>query len=322
MNTHFISDSEVRAYLRDLLQTIGRMDPRPTVWCPMTRSGTVLLKEMRTIMQNEMPELATGFSVVTMDADDKGNVYFNNREAGDIEGKHVFLFDGAIHSGTKIGNCVRELMQCRAAAVSTYTLVLKNSSAFIPTLWGVSINDTDRAFFLLSTIPNNRLDAGPHKSAPPYVHMRILRESDLTAAPIVSGVASLDRVTWSDRHFDMQLDHERATYVLETGRTTVGYLTVNCSTPGALHVDEIVVDQNARAFGYGGILLRYAETLARQNDASFVRLHAISDREQFYKNHGYHPVPGGKPIRLDAETYCLMERPVLYHLRPRNGIQP
>lgn len=285
----------------------------------MTRSGTVLLREMHELLRVEFPDLARGFSVITADADDHGTVSFRHRDPGDIEGKHVFLFDGAIHSGAKMGNCVRQLLRSGAAGVCTYALVLKHGSLFIPTLWGISVADTDRAFFLLDTIPNNRLDAGPHQEAPPFVHLRALGEGDLTLAPIVSGVASLDRVTWGDRYFDMQLDSERATYLLEIGTGIVGYLTVNRATRDTLQVDEIVVDQSARGGGYGGILLRFAETLARQGDARFVRLHAIEERLQFYEKHGYHPVPGAKSLRLDAEIYHLMERPVLYHLRPRHG---
>lgn len=285
----------------------------------MTRSGTVLLREMHELMRLEFPELAHGFSVVTVDADDQGSVSFRHHELGDIEGKHIFLFDGAVHSGTKMGNCVRELLRSGAAGVCTYSLVLKHSSMFIPTLWGISIADTDRAFFLLESIPNNRLDAGPHKEAPPFVHLRALAESDLTLQPIVSGVASLDQVTWGDRYFDMQFGTDRITYLLETGTGIAGYLTVNRSSPGTLQVDEIVVAQSMHGGGYGGILLRFAETLARQGDARFVRLHAIEERIPFYGKHGYHPVPGAKPLRLDTEVYHLMERPVLYHLRSRNG---
>ena len=183
----------------------------------------------------------------------------------------------------------------------------------------MSIADTDRAFFLLDSIPNNRLDAGPHQDSPPYVHIRALSESDLDTVPVVSGVSSLDRVTWSDRNFDMQLDPDRNTYLLESALTIVGYLTVNCSTPRVLQVDEIVVDQAARGTGYGGILLRFAETLARQKDSHSVRLHAIEERIPFYSKHGYAPVAGAKSLRLDSEIYHLMERPVLYHLRSRNG---
>ena len=322
MNTHFISHSEVRAYLRDLLRNLRGMNPRPAVWCPMTRSGTVLLREMRALMETEFQDLAQGFSVVTVDADDHGAVSFRGYESGDFEGKKVFLFDGAVHSGTKIQSCTRKLLSLGATDICTYSLVLKHSSKFIPTLWAVSIADTDRAYFLLDSIPNNRLDAGPHHDSPPYVHIRTLSENDLDMAPVVSGVASLDRVTWSDRNFDMQLDSERSTYLLESASVVVGYLTVNRSTPGVLQVDEIVVGQSSRGAGHGGILLRFAETLARQSDAHSVRLHAIEDRIQFYSKHGYHPVAGAKALRLDSEVYHLMERPVLYHLRPRNGGSP
>ncbi len=42
-----------------------------------------------------------------------------------------------------------------AKQVCSYALVMKHSSGFIPSFWGVTIGDHDRAYFLLDVLPNN-----------------------------------------------------------------------------------------------------------------------------------------------------------------------
>ena len=84
----------------------------------------------------------------------------------------------------------------------------------------------------------------------------------------------------------------------------------------SLVIDEIVVDKNHHKKGYGSILLRLADTLARQSDCRFVRLNAIETRIEWYQGFGYEPSPGKRPLVLDSEKYIPMERQVLYHIDP------
>jgi hypothetical protein len=76
-------------------------------------------------------DLAQGFSVVTVDADDQGAVSFRGYETGDFEGKKVFLFDGAVHSGSKIQSCTRKLLSLGATGICTYSLVLMACPRFL-----------------------------------------------------------------------------------------------------------------------------------------------------------------------------------------------
>ena len=180
------------------------------------------------------------------------------------------------------------------------------------------IDDTDRAFFLLDTIPNNRLDTGKGGRAQPYVHMRVLKAEDLNLPAVQTGVIGLDRVTWGDRQFNMRTTPGRTTYLLQSGREIVGYLTITLSDGGVFYIDEVAVDKNHQGQngkGYGPIMMRFADSLARHNDCRLVRLYAINDRIKFYEGHGYQVVQSVAPIPLDKNTYQLMERPILYHLR-------
>jgi ribosomal protein S18 acetylase RimI-like enzyme len=214
-------------------------------------------------------------------------------------------------------NCVREVLRHGAAGVCTYSLVLKRGSKFIPTLWGVTVDDVDRAFFLLDKIPNNRLDAGcpksPTKRKPLNIHLRVLAESDLKKPPVVSELDSLDRVTWGDRYFDMKAGGQhRCSYVLEKGDKILGYLTLSHPEAGRLSIDEVAVDRNHRGKNIGAVLVRFADTMARQFDCLNIQLQAIANIRDFYKGFGY-KVIAESPLTLDDEEYWLMEKPVIYN---------
>jgi hypothetical protein len=85
---------------------------------------------------------------------------------------------------------------------------MKAGASFVPTIWGVTIDETDRAFFLLDEIPNHRLDAGnPEKKQPP-VHVERLDQRHKDRPAVTSGVESMDRPKWSDRLFQMRVTPE------------------------------------------------------------------------------------------------------------------
>jgi GNAT superfamily N-acetyltransferase len=117
-------------------------------------------------------------------------------------------------------------------------------------------------------------------------------------------------------------EHKECTYVLQTGSGIVGYLSLHFSDPTCLFVTEIAVDKKyqskgkgknqRKGKGYGAILLRFADTLARQSNCLWVRLNAIEEKIPFYKGFGYRKIPGRKPIVLDNKKYFPMEHKVVY----------
>jgi GNAT superfamily N-acetyltransferase len=206
--------------------------------------------------------------------------------------------------------CASQILKHGPASLTTYALAVKRCSSFFPTLWGVMTEPGDRPYFLLKEIPNNRLNAGAARKQPP-VHVRILADEHTKLPAMRSGLESIDRVTWSDRLFQMRTSLGTSTYVLEHGSTVVGFLTVHTDAD-RLTIAEVVVDQSHQSNGYGGILLRFAETLARQGDCRVIQLNAISDKVPVYQGFGFAQQPVA-PIALDDETYHPMERLVLYH---------
>lgn len=318
MITHFLGVEEVAGYLRDLVTRLESCEQVPTVWCAMTDSGVELVPHLVKAVQAVAPDLAETVQLISVYCNDEsGGLRFDvgDMVKGVVEGKHILLFDAAVHSGSTMTKALAELRQLGASEVTTYTLVLKQGSHFIPSLWGVMVNDPDRAYFLLESIPNNRLTT--HKNDHrPYFHMRHLCEADLSLPPIKSTVASLDRVTWGDRWFDMvESGQSRRTYLLENCAGVVGYLTVHEDSDNAFVIDEVAVSEDHQKKSYGGILMRFADTLARQSDALKIRLNAISNKVQWYGGFGYRVVAGRDPIPLEKEQYVPMERVLLYHLQ-------
>jgi GNAT superfamily N-acetyltransferase len=329
MVTYFLSKDEVRAYLRDFLARLERLDPIPTVWCPVTLSGTTLLKELIPLMKEYHPELAKKITTIGVGVKNKTVKFETKFPEREVAKKCVLLFDSSMHTGGTMRRCVAEAMRLGASGVATYSLVMKRGSCFIPTFWGMMIDDTDRIYFLLDKIPNGRLDYGPEKDATgkarkiSCVHVARLCEDHLKTKPVNCGVISLDRVTWGDRHFDMQAgEHKECTYILQTGAETVGYMSVHLSDPACLFVTEIAVDKKhqgkgkgknrRKGKGYGAILMRFADTLARQCNCLWVRLNAIEEKISFYEGFDYQKIPGRKPIVLDHEKYFPMEHKVVY----------
>jgi N-acetylglutamate synthase-like GNAT family acetyltransferase/hypoxanthine phosphoribosyltransferase len=318
MTTFYLGEEETRAYACDLLERLKELDHPPDAWCPITRSGIAIFNLMLEIAQKDYPDLIKGVVVVRIDVDSKRTIAsFPDNNSDDLKGKNVLLLDGAIHSGKMMSLCATAVLKFNPAELVSYALVIKRGSSFIPTFWGLMIEETDRAFFLLNKIPNHRLVIKSTSKKKSPVHFQRLNNDLLSHPKIQSGVPSMDRMEWSDRYFQMTSTENRTcTYVLQRGPSIVGFVTMHTLSCGALMVDEVVSDPSCRGQGYGGILLRFADTLARQGKCRAVRLLAISNQIDFYEKHEYIRAAAVKPIQLDKEEYHPMEKAVLYHQSP------
>jgi hypoxanthine-guanine phosphoribosyltransferase/GNAT superfamily N-acetyltransferase len=316
MITYFLGAEEVDAYLGELVDRLKKCAPIPNVWCALTESGVNLLDALKDIVAKEAPEMVEKVQVVSawVEEETKAVKFDSETAAEEIRGQYVLLFDGAVHTGSSMEKTYRALQTLGAAKVSTYSLVLKRSSRFIPSLWGVMVSDLDRAYFLLDKAPNNRLTT--HLSEKhPYLHLRHLSDDDVKQPCIDCGVASMDRTTWGDRRFDMiESGQRRCTYVLETSDGIVGYLTVHSEDSVTFAIDEVAIAKCHQKAGYGGVLMRFADTFARHGDYLRVRLNAIKNMVEWYQRFGYNQVPGSSAIPLENEKYVPMERMVLHQI--------
>ncbi len=124
----------------------------------------------------------------------------------------------------------------------------------------------------------------------------------------------MDRLTWGDRWFDMATGGQgQSSYLLLKKDEVLGYLTIHGPDDGRLMIDEVARAEKYHGKNLGGILLRFADTLARQSDCKFIRLYAISNQVEFYKRFGYR-VLAAAPVSLEGEEYILMERALLHAL--------
>ncbi|MFA5257488.1 MAG: GNAT family N-acetyltransferase [Opitutales bacterium] len=318
MKTYFFGEEEVRGYIRDLLDRMDGMESPPSVRCPITKSGEAFLNAILPEISHRLTGKENEIRVIPIEVDsEQKTVSFKDSDYAEaISGKHVFLIDGAIHSGNVMSLCQEAVSRLGSAEVSSYSLVLKCGSKFIPTMWGVMIDETDRAYFLLEKIPNNRLCAHHTRPQPP-VHIERMSEKHVTLPELLSGVPSMDRVTWGDRFYDMtSSSHAKITYMLTRAGAIMGFLTVSTPKKKSLCIEEIVVAPEHRQKGYGGILLRFADTFARHRDCIYVTLNAIENRIAYYESFDYHCVPDSKPIKLNSELYFPMRRRVLYSQCP------
>ena len=306
------------AYAKDFVARLKKMEPFPEVWCPITKSGSDIAKLFWSILRTVGSPVRVQLLPISVSrTGEEIDISFRGGDpAVQIPGKSVLILDGAIHSGRTMSRCANEVMKYKPQELLSYSLIMKASSSFVPTLWGVTIDETDRAFFLLKEIPNHRLDAvNPEKLQQP-VHIERLEERHRSSPPVATEVDSMNRQTWADRIYQMAVSPGVCTYVLMRTESIVGYLTVRFSGD-YMSIDELAIDKEKRSRGYGGVLLRFADTMARQANCRTVRLNAIENKITFYEAAKYRKISNTSSIRLDEkELYWPMERTVLYHQRP------
>jgi GNAT superfamily N-acetyltransferase len=305
VNTLYLGDQEVDAYLRDLAERLlASGDACPKVWFPIGLSGEALVERLLRVA----PALINDTVIVRANYDRSSDQVTLADAAPPVAGRPTLVIDSSVHSGSTMLKVLRAVAAHGPSTLSSYTLVLKRSAMLIPSMWGVLIDDHDRAYFLLDKLPNNRLHRMAH-----VTHVRRLTQSDLSMPRVESGVDSLDRITWADRYYDMRASqHERRTYLLEERTHTIGYLTVSLAGASTLRIDEVVIATTHHGSGHAGSLLRWAETYARHLDCEKMELWAIENRRGMYLHQGFKPVVGSEPMNLDGEVYHLMHKHLIH----------
>lgn len=323
MNTYFLSDATIDAYLLDLLRRLDLMANCPTMICAVTESGIQLLTQMtRLIAKSKSPKLLE-VNAVSVGKTPEDEIRLLGCEEKDVEGAHCLLIDSAVHTGRLMKRSRKKLLALGAAEISSYALVMKKGSLHIPTFWGVMIDDVDRALFSLDEIPNNRL-AGSDERGQQAVSISVLDEEACAKPPVKSGLDSIDRITWSDRLFDMvasPAEHLSRSFLLEKANEVIGFLTIHLEADSRyLVIDEVALDLAWQKKKLGGVLLRFACTLARHHNCKKVRLNGIEKYVSVYSGAGFKPIPGREKLKLNDEIYYPMEKTLLH--APLDGHDP
>jgi len=320
-----LSDEVVERCLFDFLERLQALENVPTLWCPLTQSGAVLCEHLKKIAIKHFQDLADQVSVLRIEYGGipKKICFDSLTPKEELSGQRILLLDSAIHSGKSMSLATDELFANGATEVLSYSLIVKQGSDFLPSIWGIMLGDTDRAFFLLDKIPSQRLYTSQHietsvRKRPFYVHIRKLEKNRPKEPRVECGVESMDKISWADRYFDMATSSsKRTTYILLQQTEIVGYLTIHFER-GELFIDELAVDKKHQGKKYSGVLLRFAENMCRHADCRKIKLHAIKEKIDYYRHFGYEIVLGAPILELNDEEYHSMERRVLNYFSPHS----
>lgn len=306
MITYFLGREQVDAYAVDLVNRLLALGEEfPTTWFLLGISG----QNMAEVISRHIPDdVLAKLKVVRVACDrTQGEVEWQDPfDDVDLD-KPVLLLDSAIHSGHTMLKATRALADIGAKEILTYSLVIKAGSELVPNYFGVIIGDHDRAYFLLNSIPNNRLQ----KTAP-FGVLRVLQETDIGRTFPRTGVPSMDKISFSDLMYE-KTSRGSHVYVYEHGKQLCGYVSFE-RRGGILFIDGLGSDQDYRGRNIGGLLMRWAENWARSHKCDSIELWALEPRIPFYRH--MHFVEDGRVMNLGEEVYHLMRRRLLYNVKP------
>lgn len=310
MQTYLLSDEDIRRYGLDLLSRWRALQANaPIQWLSLGMSGDKMARALYALLTPQ-EQLRIEFRRLQYNRADKALVILDNEILPDFrKDKRVFLIDSAVHSGGTM-RTVTEKLAAAGAAVMSYTLVLKRTSEFVPSLFSLMIDEHDRALFQLDELPNNRL-----KRVDPFGHLRMIQAEDVhRPMNLNTDVASIQKISYGDLYYDA-VAHRGLVYLYEQEGEIRGYIHFTRSN-GILEIDTILADENHRGTGIGGAMMRWAETYARSNACASIDLWSIDSQRSFYDKYFFELVDG-KPLDLgDGEVYYRMTKRVLYNIKP------
>lgn len=320
MKTIFLGVEEVTGYARDIVKRLARGHGQadagwaamPKLWFCLGVSGDRLAQEMaQHVLSIYGREAVEELLFIRLNYDRKRGIIELRDPMPEVACQKVLLIDSAVHSGRSMMRAVELLERTGITQLVTYSMVLKKSSVFIPSYFGVLIDDVDRALFQLQEIPNNRLDAKRNTG-----YLRAVQEVDigLTLPPV--DVESMGSMTVGDLLYDARV-HGSNVYFYMHEAQVAGYISFAFEAH-RLFIDLVASSETLRRQGMKGIgsaLMRWAETWARVSKCEAIELYAIENQREFYRHMGFDDV-GLAPLQLSkAETYHLMRRKLLYNTK-------
>lgn len=307
MITHFLGEEEVAAYSRDFARRLTLLGSNfPRKWFALGESGEKIAAIVFDLLSEELQKKV---SVTTVYVDRKTNRvrYANTIRDVRFGNGTVLLIDSAVHSGQSMSRVVWSLWKAGAKNVLSYTLMLKRSSKFIPTYFGVLVDDRDRVYFQLQEMPNNRLC-----ERPPFGVLKEVEQSDYRKKIIKVGLPFED-LTIGDLLYDKNT-RDYHPYIYELNGKIAGFINFG-KNDNVLFIDAWATAKKFQGKGIGGALLRWAETWARSNNCDAIKLWAFKKAIKTYVYLGYEFI-GDTRMNLGPEhKYRLMGKKILYNSR-------
>jgi hypothetical protein len=309
MHTYFIDRGDVTAYLLDFTERLREIKgDMPITFCYIGESGDELLTA---IVEADSSIIGNDTYVVDAYYDKKTRaVSFKGGDA-DVEllkDRRVVVIDSIVHSGRSMAAVANKVRSTGARSVCTYSLIICRGSTFIPNMWGLTINDHDRACFLCKTIPNNRLSEGG-----PSVHIRKLSAEDRSIIEGVGEIFHIDERGLKEMVDANERQESRLTYVIEDGGEIGGYATIEFDSLSKVTVQRLAVRQGAMEDVYAEALMRWSETLGRQADCDKIEIWINRDEVEKYKEWHFECAIE----RADGE-YVPASHKIAYHVAGRD----
>jgi len=304
--THFLGNEEVTAYCRDFAKRLVDLKNNfPKKWFLLGQSGE---KIARIVFDLLPPDLQAVVEVTTVYVDRATQEVRFQTSIDDVkfDSDPVLLIDSAVHSGQSMSQVVGSLWQAGVENVLTYTLMLKRSSKVIPTYFALLVEDTDRVYFQLEVMPNNRLC-----EKPPFGILKEVREEDLEKEIGDIGLP-FEGLTIGTMLYDKKTRGYHP-YVYEYAGKIAGLVSF-AKNKSVTFIDMWATVATFRGKGIGGALLRWAETWARSNSSESVELWAFEPAVSTYLRFGYE-LTGDEMALSSKEKYKMMRKRILYHIR-------
>lgn len=316
MHTYLLSDEAVVGYLHDFMQRLVSMgDKIPTTWCSIGISGDKL---MDPLLATAPSDLLSRIDVRRLRFDRTNGTMSEADSPTKMRRfpRRVLLIDGPIHSGASMKRVAELLRQQGASEIITYGLVVKRTTQFVPTFFGVMIGEHDRVYFQLKKIPNQHL-----QTKPPFGIIRLISQEDATAVrQTLKTGTSLDGVSLADLWYEHQTRGDYS-YVFELNGQVAGFIHFFSDRQDRVFIDAIANSTRYRGQGIGGILMRWVENWARNNQCRAIELLAIEEQITFYRHFGFELLPNSQIVLSTTkkgkyETYHRMSRRLLYNIDP------
>jgi len=285
LRTFFLGKKEVEGYAKDLATRLEEElnGNYPLYWCSIGPSGkSVALSILESIPKEKTNEIR----LVPWIANKEGKSFIleNARDKKFLVNNSVLVIDGSVHSGKTMLEIVRKLREIKVKSITSYSLVIKQSSKFIPNFFGVIVPDHDRPYFLLDEFPNNRIM--------PTGVMRTLEQEDVKKRPQALKTKNKDfnKMTWGDLWYG-KVAHGHHVYVYENENKIEGFISFVLKKNNWVFVDGVARNNNATGHYIGKNLVRWAETWARSHKCEGVDMWAIENKIEWYKEMGYKILP-------------------------------
>ena len=302
MHVHDVGAATFQKVAIDLGARITDAKEKPLLWAAIGGSGNRVVQELLQILTKGTPPLwLTDVNVIRVawDPAQGAHALEDPADAARITGASVLMVDSIVNTGATLQGAYELLCGHSPAEVATFAIAVRHTSAFIPNVFSLTIDRSDRVFLPWHEHrANNRMTM--------VGSFRTLGIGDLSRPSINSTQEFINRVQWRDRWYSTQSEDHRRVLVCERQGGIAAFINFVIDTDtGFLHVEEVATDRAHEGLGLAGALLRYAETCARWEGCTKLALWAHDKVVLFYERKGFAKSGRQIPCGNDVDFHSM-----------------